>query len=144
MNVGGQLIPVKELDTLKQRILSGKVKNWDAVHAFYAAQAQQYPQQKLQHALSCLFELTGTAKLTKEDLKSYLQQYAAVKAWMVEGIASSREKDYTSSFRKMMYETEAELEAVTGKLKENSFILQQQEELKQAKATVQKFLKLCK
>ena len=44
----------------------------------------------------------------------------------------------------MMYETEAELEAVTGKLKENSFILQQQEELKQTKAAVQKLMKQLK
>ena len=144
VNVGGQLIPVTELNTLKQKIVSGKIKSWDAVHAFYAAQANQYPQQKLQHAMSSLFELTGTAKLTKENFVAYLQSYLATKTWMVEGIASSREKDYTSPFRKMMYETEAELEAVTGKLKENSFILQQQEELKQTKAAVQKMVKQLK
>jgi hypothetical protein len=144
VNVGGQLIPVTELNTLKQKIVSGKIKSWDAVHAFYAAQAKHYPQQKLQHAMSSLFELTGTAKLTKENFVAYLQSYLATKTWMVEGIASSREKDYTSPFRKMMYETEAELEAVTGKLKENSFILQQQEELKQTKAAVQKMVKQLK
>ncbi|TWI83907.1 uncharacterized protein DUF4954 [Lacibacter cauensis] len=144
VNVGGQLIPVTELNSLKQKIVSGKIKSWDAVHAFYATQAQHYPQQKLQHALSCLFELTGTAKLTKENFVAYLQSYLATKTWMVEGIASSRAKDYTSPFRKMMYETEAELEAVTGKLKENSFILEQQEELKQTKAAVQKMVKQLK
>ncbi|NCU04035.1 MAG: DUF4954 family protein, partial [Chitinophagaceae bacterium] len=32
VNVGGQLIAAKELETLKQRILTGKVKSWDAVH----------------------------------------------------------------------------------------------------------------
>lgn len=144
VNVGGQLIPVTELNTLKQKIVSGKIKSWDAVHAFYAAQANQYPQQKLQHAMSSLFELTGTAKLTKENFVAYLQSYLATKTWMVEGIASSRAKDYTSPFRKMMYETEAELESVTGKLKENSFILQQQEELKQTKAAVQKMVKQLK
>ncbi len=144
VNVGGQLIPVTELNTLKQKIVSGKIKSWDVVHAFYAAQAKQYPQQKLQHAMSSLFELTGTAKLTKENFVAYLQSYLATKKWMVEGIASSREKDYTSPFRKMMYETEAELEAVTGKLKENSFILQQQSALKQTKAAVQKMVKQLK
>ena len=60
---------------------------------------------------------------------------------MVDGIASSRAKDYTNPFRKMVYETEAEMEAVTGKLNENSFILQQQEELITTKATVQKLIK---
>jgi Domain of unknown function (DUF4954) len=141
VNVGGQLIPTKELDSLKQRILTGKVKNWDAVHTFYSTQAKNYALQKLQHALSCLFELTGTSKLTKEDVGAYLHQYIAVKTWMVEGISSSREKDYSNPFRTMMYESEAELEAVTGKLNENSFIIQQQQELKETTAVVKKMLK---
>ena len=59
----------------------------------------------------------------------------------VKGIYDSRAKDYTNPFRKMVYETEAEMDIVTGKLEENSFILQQQEELKTTKARVQKILK---
>ena len=35
VNMGGQLVPAAELDKLKQRIVTGKIKNWDAVHAFY-------------------------------------------------------------------------------------------------------------
>jgi hypothetical protein len=50
--------------------------------------------------------------------------------WMVENIYESRAKDYESEFRKMVYESEKEMEKVIGKLKDNSFILQQQEELK--------------
>ena len=141
VNVGGQLIPSTELDKLKQRISSGKIKSWDAVHAFYQTQAEQYPQQKLAHALSAFYEVTGSSKLDKNTLKDLLESYLLLKTWMVDGIASSRAKDYTNPFRKMVYETEKEMEAVTGKLDENSFILQQQEELKTTKATVQKLIK---
>lgn len=141
VNVGGQLIPAAELDKLKQRISTGKIKNWDAVHAFYKIQAEQYSKQKLTHALSAFYEVTGLSKLDKSNLKDLLQNYLYTKTWMVDGIASSRAKDYTNPFRKMVYETEAEMEAVTGKLKENSFILQQQVELETTKATVQKVIK---
>jgi hypothetical protein len=141
VNVGGQLIPSTELDKLKQRISSGKIKSWDAVHAFYQTQAEQYPQQKLAHALSAFYEVTGSSKLDKNTLKDLLESYLLLKTWMVDGIASSRAKDYTNPFRKMVYETEKEMEAVTGKLNENSFILQQQEELKTTKAAVQKLIK---
>jgi hypothetical protein len=141
VNVGGQLIPAVELDKLKQRISTGKIKSWDAVHAFYQTQAELYPQQKLTHALSTFYEVTGSSKLDKNTLKDLLQSYLLLKTWMVDGIASSRAKDYTNPFRKMVYETEKEMEAVTGKLDENSFILQQQEELKTTKATVQKLIK---
>ena len=79
--------------------------------------------------------------MTKATLKTALQQYLSTKEWMVSGIKESRAKDYTNPFRKMVYETEAEMETVTGKLSENSFILQQVEELKTTKASVQKLIK---
>ncbi len=141
VNVGGQLIPAAELEKLKQRISTGKIKSWDAVHAFYRTQAEQYPQQKLAHALSAFYQVAGSSKLDKNTLKDLFQSYLLLKTWMVDGIASSRAKDYTNPFRKMVYETEEEMEAVTGKLDDNSFILQQQEELKTTKATVQKLIK---
>ena len=46
---------------------------------------------------------------------------------MVKGIYESRAKDYSNPFRKMVYETEKEMENVIGKLGENIFIRQQQE-----------------
>jgi hypothetical protein len=60
---------------------------------------------------------------------------------MVKGIHDSREKDYTNSFRKMVYENDAEMEAVTGKFAENSFIQQQQTELKVVKKAVHQLMK---
>ena len=141
INAGGQLIEETEFDKLKQKITSGKIKSWDAVHAFYKAEGTAYSNNKLSHALASLFELTGSKQLSKELLKDSLQQYIATKVWMVKGIYDSRAKDYTNPFRKMVYENEAEMDMVTGKLEENSFILQQQDELKTTKARVQKILK---
>jgi hypothetical protein len=48
---------------------------------------------------------------------------------MVRGIYESRAKDYTNPFRQMVYDTDQEMEKVVGKLKDNTFIRQQQEEL---------------
>lgn len=141
INAGGQLIEEAEWTNLKQKITTNKIKSWDAVHAFYEAQGDVYSKRKLSHALAGLYELTGSKQLSKELFKTLLQQYIKTKTWMVKGIADSRAKDYTSPFRKMVYESEAEMEMVTGKLEENSFILQQKEELKTAKATVQKIVK---
>ena len=58
-----------------------------------------------------------------------LQSAIATKEWMVEGIYNSRAKDYTNPFRKMVYDTTEEMNAVIGKLEENSFIKQQQDNL---------------
>jgi hypothetical protein len=67
-----------------------------------------------------------------------LDGFLRTKEWMMKGIHDSRLKDYTSPFRKMTYENEQEMEIVTGKFSDNTFILQQQQELEALKKTVQK------
>jgi hypothetical protein len=141
INIGGQLVEETAYEQLKQKITTNKLKNWEAIHKWYRSQGEAYSTRKLVHALASYFELTGEKQLTKATLKTALQQYLSIKEWMVNGIKESRAKDYSNPFRKMVYETEEEMEIVTGKLSENSFILQQVEELKTTKATVQKLIK---
>lgn len=141
INAGGQLIEDFEFEQLKEKIVSNKIKNWDTVHAFYKTQSAVYNNRKLSHALASLSELTGNKQLNKDFFKTYLQQYMHTKEWMVKGIFDSRAKDYSNPFRKMVYETEGEMNRITGSLKDNSFILQQQQELKTTKAMVKKIMK---
>lgn len=141
INIGGQLVEEMAYTQLKQKITTNKIKSWDAIHGWYQSQGEAYSKQKLTHALASFFEITGEKQLTKENFKTALQQYLNLKKWMVQGINESRAKDYTNPFRKMVYETEEEMETVTGKLSENSFILQQEEELKATTTTVKKLMK---
>jgi hypothetical protein len=137
-NIGGQLIPQPLVDGLIRNIHQGKVNSWDEVHAFYQNCSDQYPQQKLEHATASMLEILGLSanQLTKKIFLQLLQKAVATKEWMVKGIYDSRAKDYSSEFRKMVYNSEKEMEKVTGRLKDNSFILQQQEELKLFKTQV--------
>ena len=50
------------------------------------------------------------------------------KEWMTRNIFESRAKDYSNPFRKMVYDTEKEMEKVVGKLTDNVFIKEQQAE----------------
>ena len=144
-NAGGQLIPASELNKFLQQIRSGKTKNWAAVHNFYKKQAEQYPAHKLQHALAALQTVYGiNLKKNKTVLKQLLQQSIYTKEWMVKGIYDSRAKDYTNPFRKMVYENRDEMNAVTGKLENNSFIKLEQENLVAYKKTVQNIIKMFK
>jgi hypothetical protein len=49
---------------------------------------------------------------------------------MTDCIYKSRAKDYESEYRKMVFDSVKEMEKVIGRLKDNSFITQQQQELK--------------
>ncbi len=137
VNAGGQLLPETELNKFLQQVGTGKIKNWAAVHNFYKKQAGHYPEQKLQHALSVLQTVYGiNLKKNKAPLKQLLEHSMYTKEWMVKGIYDSRAKDYTNPFRKMVYENRNEMDTVIGKLENNSFIKQEQENLVKYKQTI--------
>jgi len=130
-NAGGQLVPEKALVSLIRSVRSGKISSWDEVHAFYTIQGSKYKSDKFRHAFASLLEVLHIApsKFTKKQFLQLLLQAVTTKEWMTTGIYQSRAKDYSNPFRKMVYETEQEMDKVIGKLKDNSFIKQQQEEM---------------
>lgn len=123
-NIGGQLIPAPAVEKLLLQIEQNKIKSWDDIHAFYQRQGADYTQERLNHALAAWKTLHGTEfrKITPAVFNSILQQSIATREWMMKSIRQSREKDYTNPFRKMIYDSPEEMEAVTGKLKDNEFI----------------------
>ncbi len=127
-NIGGQLIPEADLHTLIRNIRSGKINSWDEVHKFYNDKSSRYPAEKFRHAFASLLEILklSPSRFSKKLFLDLLQQAVSSKEWMVKAIYDSRAKDYSNPFRKMVYETEKEMEKVIGKLDDNIFIQQQQ------------------
>jgi hypothetical protein len=135
LNIGGQLVPKPAINGLVRDIHHGKVKSWDEVHAFYKESSEQYLQQKAQHAFASMLEILQLtpASFNQNIFLQLVQQAVATREWMVKNIYESRAKDYTNPFRKMVYESQKEMEKIIGSLKDNAFIRQQQEELAQFK-----------
>lgn len=131
-NIGGQLVTAPAFKTMIRSIHTGKIDDWDLVHAFYEQQGRKYVKEKTQHAFASMLEVLQLTpgRFSKKLFASLLQQAVNTKEWMTKAIYESRAKDYKSPYRLMVYETEKEMETVIGKLKDNSFIAQQQEELK--------------
>ncbi|MGF7230678.1 DUF4954 family protein [Arachidicoccus sp.] len=132
LNVGGQLIPEKNLAQLKEKIYAHKVNSWDELHAQYQLEGEKYAKEKTSHALASLEELFNIKliNLDKETLIKFIDDAVATKKWMFDEIKKSREKDYSNPFRKMMYSSQTEMDNVVGKFSDNSFIAQQEIELK--------------
>lgn len=141
INAGGQLIPKSAVDTLIRDIHSGKIGNWDDVHAFYGKNNLLYGEQKFQHAFASLLEILNVAPrdFDKKILRQILQESLSTREWMVKGIYESRAKDYHNEFRKMVYQTKKEMDKVIGKLDDNTFINQQVEELKSFRKKISSF-----
>ena len=127
MNIGGQLIMKAETDKLKYAIRTNKIKSWDEVHQFYKIQGEHYEKDKLHHAYTSLLEILNitSKQFTSLVLKDVLLKVTDTKQWMSKGIYEARAKDYVSPYRKMVYETNEEMNEVLGRIEDNSFVQEQ-------------------
>jgi hypothetical protein len=132
-NIGGQLMPLASVDTLRKKIREGKIKSWEQVHAYYEEEGRKYPQQKRRHALASLAEIKqlNLKAPDKQTIAALLDEAIAMKEWMNTHIYQSRAKDYRNPYRKLVYDTQQEMDKVMGKLEDNSFIKEQQQALQQ-------------
>ena len=145
-NIGGQLFPVADVQKLLTNIKEDKISGWGQVHEFYEKEGESYEKNKLIHAYTSLLEGENitSKQLTPEYFENLIQKALVTKEWISKSIYESRKKDYVNPFRKMMYESQAEMDTVVGKIEDNQFIQQQFEELDQFKKSTSKLLKKIK
>jgi hypothetical protein len=143
LNIGGQLIQKEALENLKHNIKKGKTKGWMDVHDFYKEQGDAYDMDKCNHAYTSLLEILNITprQFTPALLKQLLHDAVATKEWMCKGIYDARAKDYSNPFRKMVYDTNEEMNKVIGRLEDNSFIQEQLAELEAMKKQVKRTIK---
>lgn len=140
-NIGGQLVPGNTTQQWIAAIKSGKIKSWDQLHDLYRKESAQYDMQKLQHALTIYKIRTGIELNTAPDtVKSLLEASVALRKKVVDKIVMSREKDYQNPFRKMVYNSDEEMDTVVGKFSDNSFITDEQKSFRQYKRKLEKLL----
>jgi hypothetical protein len=126
-NIGGQLIPSKNVEGLLNKIKSGTIESWNQVHAFYETESEKYNTRKDLHALSTLEKLTKKplSKVSSTQFVHWLDSYLEIKKDITDRIQKTRAKDYANPFRKMVYESEVEMIAVVGSIQDNGFIKEQ-------------------
>lgn len=127
-NVGGQLIPREHLDQLIKDVKSASIGTWEELHQRYADLGEQYDSDRLYHACLSLLEITGSSKteLTGQ-WEALVRESAETMRKLAEATVNSRGKDYENPYRRMIYDSQEEMDAVLGKLEDNDFIRQMQE-----------------
>lgn len=143
LNIGGQLMTVSAVDKLKHNIKRNKINSWSAVHDFYKQSGADYKYDKLIHAYTSLLEIENitSKQFTPQVFKALLEKSVVTKTWMSKEIYNSRAKDYTNPFRKMVYETNDEMNAVIGRLEDNQFIQDQLGEADAYKKIIKSLIK---
>lgn len=132
-NVGGQLIPMHKLTCLTNDIKEGVLDSWGDIHARYHRLSSEYPDDKLTHSLASLRDVTETDPNSWDTQfwQDLFDEALLTKKWICDEIYRSREKDYSNPFRLMVYNSVEEMEAVVGRIEDNSFINTQQTEYQQ-------------
>jgi hypothetical protein len=127
---------ISDVDLLKSKIKSQEMKTWAEVHEYYKQLTQKAPRDYFMHALSAWMHVFEYQKLHATDIQKAMNEAVLTREWLTQEILNSREKDYSSPFRKMLYENDEEMNAVLGALDQNPFILQTQKELAEFKEAV--------
>ena len=143
VNAGGQLVQKSSLDELITGIQRETISGWKDIHQFYITAGENYPKNKLHHALDILFQVHGISikKINQAEFKKLLLESVSTAEWITKGIFNSRKKDYLNPFRKMVYENQDEMDTVIGKLDDNSFINNQDKLFREYQHTIHELIR---
>lgn len=130
INLGGQIMKIKDLDKLRSDIGSGKLNTWEKIHKRYDDLWNKYPIDKQKHAFAVLCNLYGKEMITKSDWDSALNKALEIQQFVCDQVYISRKKDYDNPYRQATFRNMDEMTAVVGTADDNSFIIQVKQETK--------------
>lgn len=141
-NLGSQLVPLDDFKNLIIDVKGGLFQDWNQIHSHYHVLSAKYKNDKLIHAIASYLELVGLPieDFNKDILVALIHKTKETKHWIMEGIYTSRAKDYDNPFKQMVYSSYAEMEKVIGSLEQNAFIEMQQKEMASFEKSVQSIL----
>ena len=111
-NLGGQLVSQSDFDTLVRDIEQGSISSWADLHQRLDTLWQQYPDQRRRHAYQLLCHLSGVKTLTPELWQKALRRYDEARRYVSQQVQASRDKDNANPFRRMMYDSDDEMQSV--------------------------------
>ena len=138
-NLGGQLMPVEEVNRLVEDICSGVLNSWARVHERYGTLWEAYPLARQQHAYATLCDSIGVARLDKTHWHFALDRALTIQKTMCERVQAIREKDLRSPFAQALFRSPEEMEAVLGTVKDDAFIQDVCNQTRVYAAQVQRF-----
>jgi hypothetical protein len=124
INLGGQLVPERDVDQLRADIASGRLGSWHDIHARYDALWEAYPTEKRRHALATLAAVLGVERIDQAAWQQALDEAVRIQEYVRDQVYLSRKKDYDDPYRQTTYRNAAEMTAVLGAPEENSFVQQ--------------------
>ncbi len=140
-NLGGQIMPDKEVDKIRRDIGAGRLASWEKIHGRYDQLWQKYPLEKQKHAFAVWTELSGQAKPSAALWQEALQRAVKIQEYVRDQVYLSRKKDYDNPFRQATFRNKEEMLAAIGTVEDNSFIKLVQKETEEFINLVEKAIR---
>jgi hypothetical protein len=130
-NLGGQLAPVFRIDRVLAAAREGRLPTWREMHGEYSKMAAEYGLDRARHAWAVLAWLEGKSPdaVTETDLAKATDEFTRLSFRIEEEVYRSRKKDHDNRYRRALYRSGAEMEAVIGKPEKNPFVLKTKKEM---------------
>jgi hypothetical protein len=141
INLGGQLVPAKDVDQLRADVGSDGLTSWEDIHKRYDELWKAYPLEKQKHAFATLCELLRVTELDKDKWCDALNKAVTIQEYVRDQVYISRKKDFDNPFRQATYRNMDEMTAAIGTIDDNSFVKQVRGETEEFKQTVAKLIK---
>lgn len=141
INLGGQLMPEKDVDQVRLDIGSQKLTSWKQIHTRYDKIWEKYRLQKQKHALVTLLDLYGNKNPEKEIWIKHLKKAEKIQTFINDQVYLSRKKDYDNPFRQATFRNNEEMIAAIGTIEDNDFIKQVREETAHFKKRIARMMK---
>ncbi|MGE4454389.1 MAG: DUF4954 family protein [Sphaerochaeta sp.] len=122
VNIGGQLVPERRLDALKDGLKEGSIDSWDAVHVAYSYWYSLYEEDRAVHALATLCKVLGCKEINEGQWNQVVDEVAEIRLEIENQVFKTKEKDFNNRFRSSTYRNTEERDAVLGSLDDNPFI----------------------
>ena len=123
INMGGQLVPERKVDLLRDEIRSGNLAGWQDIHRRCEKWDKTYPAEKIRDAWACFLLLEGNIP----DAPGWQRLFTAaeqIQEQIAGEVYKSRNKDFLDPFRTVNFRNEAEKTAVLGTIEGNEFVRQ--------------------
>ncbi|MDC7235360.1 MAG: DUF4954 family protein [Spirochaetales bacterium] len=141
-NVGGQLIRKSKVQKILKKIEDDRIGSWDEIHEYYKYEAEKYPRDLTDHGIASFRELLQLESLEENEtsVRDFISRSLTISSRLTERCYESRAKDYSNSFRNMMYSSDEERDAVVGALDENSFIIKTKDDAAELENRIKNYL----
>ena len=141
-NAGGTLVTTRAWNDMTTAIKSQNLASWQEIHRAYETLQLEFPTQLIAFIKHIGKTCDFIPDFDDPDINwnTVLKEYNQLLDLIESGIRSSREKDYTNSFRQMMYASREEMDKVIGKLDDDSVIRQTSNMISKRRIAAQEWL----